>query len=159
MAATPAIAALEAAGVRFETAEYEPPADGSFGEGAVAALGLDPAATAKTLVVALDDGTFLLALVPVDARLDLKAVARAVGAKKARLADADDAERLTGSVVGGIAPLGHRRAISVLIDPGLADSDVVHVSGGRRGLEVTLGAADLVATTGARVVALTARPA
>ncbi len=159
MAATPAIAALEAAGVSFETTEYEPPADGSYGDAAVRALGLDPAATGKSLVVSLDDESFVLAVVPVDGRLDLKAAAQAVGAKRARLADAGDAERITGSPLGGIAPLGHRRPIDVLVDAGLVAHDTVHVSGGRRGLELTLRSVDLVAVTRAITAPLATRPA
>lgn len=151
---TPATAALDAAGIHYETSEYDPPADGAYGEALVQALGLDPDAVGKTLVAALDDGRHVAAVVPVSAGLDLKALARLAGAKKAAIADPADAERLTGSVVGGIAPLGMRRPLPVFVDELLAVNNVVHVSGGRRGLELTLAADDLVRAADAVVGAI-----
>lgn len=148
---TPATAALDAAGVTYDTAEYEAPVGGAYGEGAVRALGLDPDTVGKTLVVALDDGRHVAAVVPVSASLDLKALARLAGAKRAAMADHADAERLTGSVVGGISPLGTRRPLAVFVDELLTVGDRVHVSGGRRGLELTLAPDDLVRATDAVV--------
>lgn len=149
MAATPAIAALESAGVSFEVTEYEPDttADG-HGDALVAATGLDPTRAAKTLVALVDDRP-VVAVVPIAQSLDLKALARAAGGKRATLAPSEEAERWTGSVVGGIAPLGHRRRLPVYIEASIADGDTVHVSGGRRGLEISIGPADLVRVTGA----------
>lgn len=155
MSATPATLALDTAGVAYETMDYEPPADGGSGASVVALLGLDPAATGKTLIAAVD-GRFVVAVVGVDAHLDLKALARAAGAKKARMSERADAERLTGSVIGGIAPLGHRVRLAVFVDAALAGHERVHVSGGRRGLELTLSAADLVDVTSATVAPLAA---
>lgn len=144
MAATPAIAALEAAGIDFAITEYEPDHEaGGHGEALVAATGLDPERAAKTLVALVDDRP-VVAVVPVAGTLDLKALARAADGKRATMADPDDAERWTGSVVGGIAPLGHRRRLPVYIEIALTDHDLVHVSGGRRGLEISLPATDLV---------------
>lgn len=148
---TPATAALDAAAVDYRTTEYEPPADGGYGDALVEALGLDPDTVGKTLVAALDDGRHVLAVVPVSASLDLKALARLAGAKRAAMAEAREAERLTGSVVGGISPLGSRRSLPVFIDELLAVADEVHVSGGRRGLELSLAPADLVRAAGATV--------
>lgn len=148
---TPATAALDAAGIPYRTTEYEPPAEGGYGEALVRALGLDPDAVGKTLVVALDDGRHVAAVVPVRASLDLKALARLAGAKKAAMAEHADAERLTGSVVGGISPLGMRRPLPVFVDELLTVDDAVHVSGGRRGLELTLAPDDLVRASGATV--------
>ena len=148
---TPATAALDAAGIPYRTAEYDPPAAGGYGDAVVAALGLDPDAVGKTLVVGLDDGRHVAAVVPVSADLDLKAIARVAGAKRATMAEHTDAERLTGTVVGGISPLGMRRPLPVFVDELLTVGDEVHVSGGRRGLEVTLAPADLVRATGATV--------
>lgn len=100
---------------------------------------------------ALDDGRHVLAVVPVSASLDLKALARLAGAKRATMADPMQAERLTGSVVGGICPLGTRRPLPVLVDELLTVADEVHVSGGRRGLELALASADLVGAAEATV--------
>ncbi len=147
---TPATAALDAAGVTYRTTEYDVP-DGGYGDALVQALGLDPDTVGKTLVAELDDGRHVLAVVPVSASLDLKALARLAGAKRAAMADPRQAERLTGSVVGGIAPLGARRPLPVFLDELLAVADEVHVSGGRRGLELSLSPDDLVRSAGAVV--------
>lgn len=148
---TPATAALDAAGISYRTTEYETAGNAAYGEAVVRALGLDPGTVGKTLVVALDDGRHVAAVVPVSGSLDLKALARLAGAKKAAMADHADAERLTGSVVGGISPLGSRRPLPVFVDELLTLGDEVHVSGGRRGLELTLAPDDLVRATGATV--------
>ncbi|WP_436792602.1 YbaK/EbsC family protein [Actinospongicola halichondriae] len=151
MAATPATAALEAAGVDFTTTEYELPTDADgYGDGVVEVLGLDPATVGKTLVAMVDERA-VVAVVPVAGSLDLKALARAAGAKRATMADHADAERLSGSVVGGIAPLGHRTRLAVFIDASFLDVEKMHVSGGRRGLEVTVAPDALVSACGATV--------
>lgn len=147
---TPATAALDAAGVDYRVTEYQVP-EGGYGDALVDALGLDPDTVGKTLVGVLDDGRHVLAVVPVSATLDLKALARAAGAKRATMANPREAERLTGSVVGGIAPLGSRRPLPVFVDELLAVADEVHVSGGRRGLELSLAPDDLVRAAGATV--------
>lgn len=151
---TPATRALDAAGIAYRTVEYDLDDGDGYGAAVVAALGLDPDAVGKTLVVALDDGSHAVAIVPVSGELDLKALARAAGVKRATMAEPRTAERLTGYVVGGIAPLGHRRALPVFVDELLAVGDVVHVSGGRRGLELSLAPGDLVSATGATVAAI-----
>lgn len=102
----------------------------------------------KTLLATVD-GTLTVAVVPVSGQLDLKALARAAGGRKAHLADPADAERATGYVVGGISPVGQRRSHPTVVDASALDHDTVLVSGGRRGLDVELAPADLVAVTGA----------
>jgi len=152
VAQTPATAALDAAGVPYRATEYElGGAEEGYGAALVAALGLDPDTVGKTLVAELDDGRHVVAVVPVSGSLDLKALARAAGAKRAAMADPAVAERLTGSVVGGISPLGHRRPLPVFVDELLCVDDEVHVSGGRRGLELSLAPDDLVRAAGATV--------
>ena len=151
MSQTPSTAALEAAGVPYRTTEYEPPEDGGYGDALVTALGLDPDTVGKTLVAELDDGRHVLAVVPVSASLDLKALARLAGAKRATMAEPGQAERLSGSVVGGISPLAPRRSLPVFVDQLLTVHGEVHVSGGRRGLELSLAPADLVRVAGATV--------
>jgi len=113
---------------------------------AVDALGLDPARVFKTIVVAVD-ARLGLAVVPADAEVDLKAVADALGGRRATIADPADAERATGYVLGGISPLGTRRALPTVVDASAASWPTIHVSAGRRGLEIELAAADLVALT------------
>ena len=147
---TPATAALDAAGVAYRVTEYAVP-DGGYGEALVHALDLDPDTVGKTLVATLDEDRHVLAVVPVSASLDLKALARLAGAKRAAMAEPRVAERLTGSVVGGISPLGPRRPLPVFVDELLALADEVHVSGGRRGLELSMAPADLVRAASATV--------
>lgn len=142
---TPAIHAAEKARVPFEILEYtHDPAAESFGHEAAEALGLDPAHVFKTLVVQSDRGQFAVGLVPVSATLDLKAMASAVGAKKVALADAAAAERVTGYVVGGISPLGQRRALRTIVDESAQALPRMYVSAGRRGLQIALAPADLL---------------
>jgi Cys-tRNA(Pro)/Cys-tRNA(Cys) deacylase len=113
---------------------------------AVAELGIDAARVFKTIVVACD-GKLGLAVVPADADVDLKLAADALGGRKAAIADPVEAERATGYVLGGISPLGTRRALPVVVDASAASFPTIHVSAGRRGLEIELSAADLVKVT------------
>jgi Cys-tRNA(Pro)/Cys-tRNA(Cys) deacylase len=155
---TPAVEAVKRAGVTHELLSYEHDPDApAYGEEAARMLGLDPASVFKTLLVATGDGGHGVALVPVAGQLDLKAAARALGAKKAAMAEAADAERLTGYVVGGISPLGQRRRLPTVVDESVLLLDRVHVSAGRRGLELALAPADLVALLAATTAPL-ARP-
>lgn len=146
---TPATRAAADAGIAFtvHTYEHDPRAD-SYGQEAVDALGVDAARVYKTLVARTDAGELACAIVPVDAHLDLKALARAVGAKKATMADTGEAERATGYVLGGISPLGQRRGLTTVVDASAAEHTTVLVSAGRRGLEIELAPDDLLTVTG-----------
>ena len=155
MAATPAVRALERARVAHTLHTYDPEhAEGhGYGEAAVAALGQDPRQVFKTLVARVD-GTLTVAVVPVAGSLDLKALAAATGGRKATMADPADAERTTGYVLGGISPLGQRKALPTVVDASALDFETVMVSAGRRGLQVELAPADLVRLTRARTAAI-----
>jgi Cys-tRNA(Pro)/Cys-tRNA(Cys) deacylase len=122
---------------------------GSFGAEAADALGVDVARVYKTLVAQVDEELWV-AVVPVPAQLDLKALAAAAGGKRATLADPGAAERATGYVVGGISPLGQRKRLRTVVDATALDHPTVFVSGGRRGLDVELTATDLIQLTNAR---------
>jgi Cys-tRNA(Pro)/Cys-tRNA(Cys) deacylase len=161
--ATRAIDSARAAGIIVRVLEYrhEPRAaqrerGGGYALEAVLELGVDAARVFKTLVVAVD-GRLALAVVPAPMEADLKAIGAALGGRRAALADAADAERATGYVLGGISPLGTRRPLPAVVDASVMDHDTVLVSAGRRGLEIELAPADLVAVAGA-VVAAIARP-
>ncbi|MFI0152905.1 Cys-tRNA(Pro) deacylase [Streptomyces lydicus] len=148
---TPATVALTEADVRFTTHSYEhDPAAASYGEEAAEALGVSPDQVFKTLLAEVD-GTLTVAVVPVSGSLDLKALAAAVGGKRAAMADPAAAERSTGYVRGGISPLGQRKRLPTVVDASAEGRPTVCVSAGRRGLEVELSPADLVALTGARL--------
>lgn len=151
---TPATVALARAGMAFALHNYpHVPGTPSYGREAVAALGVDPARVFKTLVASVDGG-LTVAVVPVPAELDLKALAAAVGGKRAELATTVAAERSTGYVRGGISPLGQRTPLPTVVDVSLLGHDSVFVSGGRRGLEIELAPADLVRLTGATAAEL-----
>jgi Cys-tRNA(Pro)/Cys-tRNA(Cys) deacylase len=155
VAATPAVRALERARVAHTLHTYDPEHAGGhgYGEAAVAALGQDPRQVFKTLVARVD-GTLTVAVVPVAGSLDLKSLAAATGGRKATMADPADAERTTGYVLGGISPLGQRKALPTVVDESALDFPTVMVSAGRRGLQVELAPADLVRLTRARTAAI-----
>jgi Cys-tRNA(Pro)/Cys-tRNA(Cys) deacylase len=147
---TPATVALDKAGVPFTVHSYtHDPASGlSYGEEAAKALGTSPERVFKTLVADVD-GALTVAVVPVAGSLDLKALAAAAGGKRAAMADPAAAERSSGYVLGGISPLGQRKALPTVLDSSAAAFETVFVSAGRRGLEVELAPADLLALTSA----------
>lgn len=151
MAGTPATAALASAGIPFtEHAYAHDPANRDFGMEAATALGLDPDQVFKTLLVDVD-GRLVVGIVPVTGKLDLKALAAAVGGKRAAMADPTVAERRTGYVVGGISPIGQKTRHETVLDETAELWNVVYVSGGRRGFDLGLAPADLIRATGAVV--------
>jgi Cys-tRNA(Pro)/Cys-tRNA(Cys) deacylase len=125
----------------------------SYGLEAAEVLGLDPATVFKTLVADVD-GKLTVAIVPVQHQLDLKALAQAVKGKKAVMADVKQAERTTGYVAGGISPLGQKKPLPTVLDESALDHPAIHVSGGRRGLEIELTPADLIRLTNAVAAAI-----
>ncbi len=146
---TPATVALARAGIAFTLESYaHDPRTASYGLEAAEALGVDPAAVFKTLLATVD-GRLAVGIVPVQAQLDLKALARSLGGSRAVMADVSDAERATGYVAGGISPFGQKRAHPTVLDASALDHDTVLVSGGRRGFDLELAPADLVAITSA----------
>ena len=145
---TPAVVAAERAGIPFTLHEYEHEAGAAYGLEAAAKTGVDAARVFKTLVVT-QDGALSVAIVPVDAQLDLRALG-----KRAALADRAAAERATGYVLGGISPLGQRKRLPTLLDESALEFETIFVSAGRRGLEIELAPDDLVRLTDARVAAV-----
>jgi Cys-tRNA(Pro)/Cys-tRNA(Cys) deacylase len=146
VAATPAIQAVERAGVRFALHEYEhDPAAGSFGDEAVEKLGWPGERVFKTLVVSVD-GELHVAVVPVPARLATKAIG-----KRARLATDQEAHGATGYVFGGTSPLGMRKRLPTHVDSSALEHETILVNGGRIGLQLELDPNDLVRLTDARV--------
>lgn len=146
-AGTPATVALAHAGIPFTPHLYQHDAGATnFGLEAAEKLELDPDRVFKTLL-ADADGQLVVGIVPVTGTLDLKALAAAVGAKKAVMADPKLAERKTGYVVGGISPIGQKTAHRTVIDESAILFDTVFVSGGRRGFDIELSPDDLAAVT------------
>ncbi len=154
---TPAVRAVAQARVPHQVLEYRhDPSAPAYGLEAAEALGLDPATVFKTLLTMVD-GRPHVALVPVDSQLNLKALARAAGGKKAEMAKPEDAQRLTGYVVGGISPLGQKRRLATWIEESAETLAQIHVSAGRRGLELALSPADLARLSGGRFAPLVLR--
>jgi Cys-tRNA(Pro)/Cys-tRNA(Cys) deacylase len=147
---TPATALLTKLQVTHRVHTYDHGAGQAYGPEAAERLGLDPERVFKTLVAEVD-GTLTVGVVPVSATLDLKALASAVGGKRARMADVTAAERATGYVAGGISPLAQRKRLTTVIDASAQRWETVFCSGGRRGLEIELAPTDLVRLCGATV--------
>jgi Cys-tRNA(Pro)/Cys-tRNA(Cys) deacylase len=144
---TPAVEVAREAGIQFTLHEYEVIEQGTRDHAAEVArkLGIDPARLFKTLVASVDDNLRVF-VVPSDRSLDLRAVG-----KRAKLADPTRAERATGYVVGGISPLGQRRALPTVIDDSALGFETILVSAGRRGLQIELDPRELVRLLGAEV--------
>lgn len=152
MSTTPAQRFLLERSIPFQAREYEHRVKGAAH--AAEALGWPPEAMIKTLVVALSDGSFALALMPGTAELSVKALARRAGVKTARMATAEEAERVTGYRVGGISPFGTRQRLPVWMHSSLEGLDVAGINGGRRGLIVFLAPAAIRRALDARVADL-----
>jgi len=137
--------------VPFTTHAYAVPADTpNYAAEVAAALGVPPERVLKTLVATVD-GRLGVGVVPASGSLDLKALAAALGGKRAGMADPAAAERATGYVTGGISPLAQRSRLPVVVDRSAVAWPTVFVSAGRRGLQVELAPADLLRVAGARV--------
>ena len=150
---TPAIAAARRAKIVHRVIEFQCASDSDRGYGleAAAALGVAPEMVYKTLVAKLDRKQLVVALVPVTSELNLKALAGLAAAKRSEMAPPQEAERSSGYVVGGISPLGQRKALDTYIDSAVSKLSKVYVSGGRRGLELELTPDDLIGACKARL--------
>lgn len=151
---TPATVALAKLGIDFVARSYQhDPAVNDFGREAAEALGVSADRVFKTLL-AEADGTLVVGIVPVAGKLDLKALAAAVGARKAVMADPALAERKTGYVRGGISPIGQRTRLRTVLDESALGHDTVLVSGGRRGFDLELAPKSLLLATGGSTAAI-----
>lgn len=155
---TPAIECARKAGIAYTVHAYDhDPRSTVWGAEAAERLDLPPEQVFKTLLVSLesDPRRLAVAVVPVLAKLGLKALASALGARKAALAGVKDAERATGYVAGGISPLGQKKRLPLVLDASAARLDTLFVSAGRRGLEIGLAPSDLLNITGGRLAPIT----
>ena len=153
---TTATVALERAKIPFTVHEYaHDPRAASYGREASEALGVSADRVFKTLIASVD-GDLVAGVVPVEGQLDLKALAAAVGGKRAAMAEVTAAERATGYVAGGISPVGQKKRLPVVVDSSALGLPTVFCSAGRRGLEIEITPADLVKAAGAKVAAIAA---
>lgn len=140
---TPATQMLKKRKIAFTQHEYEhDPSCQNFGQEAADKLGLAPEQVFKTLLVT-DDKNVFVAIVPVTGKLNLKRTAAALKVKKLRMTEPKDAERLTGYIVGGISPVGQKKALVTVIDSSSEAFDKIYVSGGKRGFDIGLAPKDL----------------
>ena len=145
---TPAIQQVKKNKIPFVLHEYDhDPNVRSYGEEAVQKLGIAPGHLFKTLVVSMDSKGLAVGVVPVSRQLDLKAIAKALGAKKVAMADKHQAERSTGYITGGMSPLGQKKMLPTFIDSSAACFPTIYVSAGRRGIEIELRSEDLLELT------------
>ncbi len=150
--ATPALRHLLDRGIPHRLHSYDfAAAEHGIGEQAARALGIEPARVLKTLMVLLDEQRLAMALVPADREADLKALAAALGAKRAAMAPLAQAERASGYVKGGISPFGQRQRLPAVLDQAALAHASVLVNGGRRGLQIELAPALLVELLAARL--------
>lgn len=152
---TPATQALTTAGIPFSLAHYDyAPGAERVGLQAAEALGVAAGEVFKTLMAELD-GKPVCAIVPSDEEVNMKKLAAALGGKSAHMMKPIDAERLTGYKVGGISPLGQRRAVPTALDELAQLYDEIYLNGGQRGLQIRIRPADLIAALGCAVADLT----
>lgn len=147
---TPAINAAKKKKIPYTIHQYShDPANESYGKEAAKKLGLPEERVFKTLVVQLDNGKLAVAVIPVSSMLSMKQTAKAAGAKKATMAERKAVEKATGYVLGGVSPLGQKKRLPTIIDSSAEEFSSIHVSAGRRGLEIELKPTDLAALTAA----------
>jgi Cys-tRNA(Pro)/Cys-tRNA(Cys) deacylase len=148
---TNAVRLLEEMGLRHELRAYEVDPDDLTAGTVAAKVGLPAAQVFKTLVARGDRHGVCFAVVPGDCRLDLKALARLTGDRKAETVPLKEVQPLTGYVRGGVTVLGAKKAYPVYVDETIELFEVVSVSAGARGLQVLLSPADYLRATGARL--------
>ena len=145
---TPAILLAKKAKITFNVHEYKhDPKAQSYGLEAAEKLGLNPSQVFKTLVVETDSKQLVVAVLPVNQQLNLKSLAKAVGAKKAVMAAQQLVERSTGYILGGVSPLAQKKRLATVIDSSSKNFETIFVSAGRRGLEIELAADTLCELT------------
>ncbi|PNK60630.1 Cys-tRNA(Pro) deacylase [Psychrobacter sp. FDAARGOS_221] len=148
---TPAVNLAKKLKLDYQIHEYEhDPSAESYGLEAADKLGVDPTHVFKTLVVATDADKLAVAILPVSDTLNFKRMAKALGCKKVQMADPKVVERSTGYVLGGVSPLGQKKRLATIIHQSAQDLTTMHVSGGKRGLEIELPPAQLAKTLNAK---------
>ena len=152
---TPAIEYVKSTGTAYKVHEFESSQSHGYGAEAANALGLPAERVFKTLVVKLDAERLVVAMLPINRELNLKLLAAAAHGKRAVMASAREAERVTGYVLGGISPFGQRQTLATVLDASALEHATIFVSGGRRGLELELSGSDLQSLCHSKVASIT----
>ena len=155
---TPAINLLKKNKCDFKIHKYEhDPACTNFGDEAVEKLGLDANQVYKTLLAELTPKELVVCVIPVSKQLSLKEVADIFGVKKAQMAQKDEAQKVTGYLLGGISPLGQKKLLRTVLDESINDFKTIFISGGKRGLDIELNPKDLEVILKAKVGRIVAK--
>jgi len=142
---TPAINLLKKNKCNYKIHKYEhDPENTNFGLEAAQKLNLDENQVFKTLLVELAPKELAVAVIPVCNQLSLKEIANALKSKKALMANKEEAQKVTGYLLGGISPLGQKKRLRTVIDESAKDFETIFVSGGKRGLDVEVNPNDLI---------------
>lgn len=145
---TPAIDTTKRAKIKYTLHEYQhDSSNASYGLEAANKLGIEEQRVFKTLVVSFADKILAVGIVPVSTQLNLKQMAKALGAKKVVMADATLVQNSSGYILGGISPIGQKKKLKTIIDSSASNFETILVSAGRRGLEIELSASDLATLT------------
>jgi Cys-tRNA(Pro)/Cys-tRNA(Cys) deacylase len=158
-AGTPALVSLEQLGVTFVAHTFDQSVSEGLGVGygkaAAAALGIEESRVFKTLLASVEPAlpgiVNVVAIVPVNTQVSLKALAECIGAKRCEMVAATDAQRITGYVVGGISPFGQKKLLTTVVDSSVEKFSTIFVSGGKRGLDVEVAPSDLIRVLDARL--------
>lgn len=146
---TPAINTVKKHRIPYVVHQYNhDPTHKSFGIEAAEKLGLPPELIFKTLVIMIDNSQLVVAIIPVEAQLSMKLLAKAAGAKKATMADKNDVQKSTGYILGGVSPIGQKRKLPTFLHNTAQELERIYISAGKRGLEIELSPHDLVKVTG-----------
>ena len=148
---TNAMRILDRSKVSYEIMTYTVDESDLSGEHAAAELGLDPERVFKTLVLKGDKKGHLVAVIPVNATLDLKALARVSGNKSVEMIHVKDLFDLTGYIRGGCSPIGMKKAFPTYLHQSCSNFDTIVFSAGQRGMQIVLPHTDLVKVTGAEI--------
>lgn len=147
---TPAIRLLKKNKIKHQVLKYEHDVNTtSFALEVVENLSLQEHEVFKTLVVKLSDNSLCVALIPANSKLSMKNIAKILKVKKANMANAIDVQNSTGYILGGVSPLAQKKRLKTVIDNSAKDLDIIYVSGGQRGLEISINPNDLVSLTNA----------
>ncbi len=145
---------LDQMGIQYELREYEVDPEDLAAETVAAKIGLSAEQVFKTLVARGDRNGIVMAVIPGDQELDLKALAAAAGERKIQLVPVKELQAITGYIRGGVTALAAKRDFPVYVDDAIQLFDVISISAGARGLQILIAPADYLRATSGTIAAL-----